>query len=99
MQTIESKELIAFPSGSITENFTFECSTTHGNFSFHFKWLNSKWCLWVTLPDGEVRQAGVLPGVTSWSEFNDYGLVFTTNLKTIDFNSLFLTELYLIKWL
>lgn len=99
MQTIDTKELIEFPSGDLADNFEFSCATDNGYFTFHFKWLNDKWNLWVTLPDGEIRQAGVEPGVISWSEFSDYGLVFETLLETIDYNSLFLTELYLIKWL
>ena len=99
MQTIDTKELIAFPGGNVAENFSFDCSTTYGNFTFHFKWLNEKWNLWVTLPDEEVRQAGVIPGITSWSEFSDYGLLFTSNMESIDYNSLFSTEMYLIKWL
>ena len=99
MQTIKTKELINFPGESVAENFTFGCSTTNGEFKFHFKWLNDRWNLWVTLPSGEVRQAGVYPGVTSWSEFNDYGLVFETNMESINYKSLFNTEMYLIKWL
>lgn len=99
MQTINTKEQIAFPGGSVAENFLFDCSTTYGNFTFHFKWINEKWNLWVTLPNGEVRQAGVIPGITSWSEFSDYGLVFESNMESIDYNSLFSTEMYLIKWL
>ena len=99
MQTIDTKELITFPGGTIAENFSFDCSTTQGNFSFHFKWFNSRWNLWVTLPSGEVRQAGVIPGVTSWSEFNDYGLMFEANTETIDYSSLFASRMYLIKWL
>ena len=99
MQTIDTTELLPFPSSNISENFTFECSTTYGVFIFHFKWLNNRWNLWVTLPSGEVRQAGVYPGVMSWSEFSDYGLIFQTNMESIDYNSLFATEMYLIKWL
>lgn len=99
MGIIKQKERIPFPSGDITENFTFSCSASGGAFTFHFKWLNDRWNLWVTLPDGSVRQAGVLPGVTSWSEFDDYGLVFETVLENIDYNSLFLTEMYILTWL
>lgn len=99
MQTIKTKELIPFPGASESENFKFNCSTTYGNFLFHFKWLNGRWNLWVTTPEGEVRQAGVYPGVMSWSEFNDYGLIFQTNMDGIGFHSLFTTEMYLIKWL
>lgn len=98
MQTVKQKELVPFPSGDISENFEFSCSASGGVFTFHFKWLNNRWNLWVTLPNEEIRQAGVLPGVTSWSEAKTYGLVFETPLPVIDFNSLFLTELYILTW-
>ena len=99
MQTVKTKELVPFPNGDITENFEFSCTAQGGVFNFHFKWLNDRWNLWVTLPDGTVRQAGVQPGVTSWSESKGYGLIFETALPVIDYSSLFLTELYILTWL
>jgi hypothetical protein len=99
MQTVKTKELVPWPNGELAENFQFSTSASGGVFNFHFKWLNDRWNLWVTLPDGEVRQAGVLPGVTSWSESSGYGLVFETSLEQIEFSSLFLTELYILTWL
>ena len=99
MQTVKLKERVPFPNADINENFEFSCSASGGVFTFNFKWLNDRWNVWVTLPDGEVRQAGVLPGVTSWSECSDYGLLFETSLPAIDYNSLFLTELYILTWL
>lgn len=99
MQTIDKTELIQFPEGEVTENFTFDCATESGIFSFHFKWLNDRWNLWVTLPDGTIRQAGTVPEVISWSEFDDFGLVFKTDMQTIDYNGLMQTEMYLITWL
>ncbi len=99
MKEIQKTELVPFPSADPAENFEFSCTADAGSFTFSFKWLNDRWNLWVTLPDGEVRQAGVLPGVTSWSESSGYGLVFETSLEQIDFSSLFLTELYILTWL
>ena len=99
MQTEKIKELVPWPSGDISENFEFSTSAQGGVFTFHFKWLNGRWNVWVTLPNGEVRQAGVLPNVTSWSEAKSYGLIFETNLPVIDYGSLFLTELYILTWL
>lgn len=99
MQTVKTKELVPWPSGEATENFKFSCSAQGGVFDFQFKWINGRWDVWVTLPSGEVRQAGVLPGVTSWSESKNYGLIFETNLPVIDYGSLFLTELYILTWL
>ena len=98
MQTIKTKEYIPFPSGEITENFKFSSSTQGGNFTFQFKWLNDRWNLWVTLPSGEIRQAGVEPNITSWSEGSNFGLIFESSLPVIDYNSLFLTELYILTW-
>ena len=99
MQTPEKVELIPFPAGDISDNFEFDCAAESGIFSFKFKWLNDRWNVWVTLPDGSVRQAGTVPGVISWSEFDDYGLIFVTEKQSIDYNGLFQTEMYLITWL
>jgi hypothetical protein len=98
MQTIKTKELVPFPNGDISENFTFSCSTSGGVFTFNFKWLNDRWNVWVTLPDESVRQAGVYPGVVSWSECQNFGLLFETSLSNIDYSSLFLTEMYVLAW-
>lgn len=95
---IKSCEIIGFPELDPVENFEFVSNTSYGTFKFHFKWINEAWSCWVTLPDESVRQAGVYPNVKNWTGFNDYGLVFVTSLEKIDFSSLFLTELYLIKW-
>lgn len=99
MQTVKTKERVPFPDGEVAENFKFSCSAQGGDFTFHFKWLNDRWNLWVTLPSGEVRQAGVVPGVISWSESKTYGLIFETPMQAVDFNSLFLTELYILTWI
>lgn len=98
MKTAKKMERIPFPDMEITENFQFNCACESGSFTFLFKWLNGRWNLWVTFPDGSVRQAGVEPNVASWSAFSDYGLIFATNLSKIDYNSLFLTEMALLTW-
>lgn len=98
MRSIFKLEQIPFPDTEVAENFKFETSAEAGAFKFHFKWLNNRWNVWVTLPDGSTREAGVCPNVISWSGHTDYGLVFKTDLVKIDYTSLFLTELYLITW-
>lgn len=95
---VKSYEIISFPDQDPVENFEFYSNTSNGTFKFHFKWINDAWSCWVTLPDNSVRQAGVYPNVVNWTGFSDYGLVFSTPLASIDFSSLFLTELDLIKW-
>ena len=99
MKEIQKAEHVPFPSADPSENFEFSCTADAGSFTFHFKWLNDRWNLWVTLPDGSIRQAGVEPNVTSWTGFDDYGLIFRTSLPEIDYSSLFLTEMVLITWL
>lgn len=98
MKEITSASLVSWPSDEVQENFSFDTMSEDGTFTFEFKWLNERWNCWVTLPDGTVKQAGVYPNVISWSGSLDYGLVFSTNLTEINFNSLFLTSLYILKW-
>lgn len=99
MKDIKYIQTVPFPDiNEPVENFSFDCVCTAGTFSFHFKWLNDRWNVWVTLPNGEVREAGVYPNVISWTGFTDYGLVFKSSLKAIDFKSLLLAEITLIKW-
>lgn len=99
MRDIEYTQKIPFPEmESLVENFSFDCVCTPGSFTLHFKWLNGRWNLWVTLPDGTVREAGVYPNVISWTGCTDYGLEIKNSLSEIDFNSLLLLEIHLIKW-
>lgn len=95
---ITALEKIPYPDTELHENFEFECSTSYGTFLFHFKWLNERWNLWITLPDGTKREAGVYPNVINWTGASDFGLVFRTSLQEISYDLLFLTELYVIKW-
>jgi len=48
-----------------------------------FRWLNSVWNLFVTFPDGSIREAGVYPNAISWKGFSDYWIVFTTDYTSI----------------
>jgi hypothetical protein len=99
MREVKAMELVSFPDVEITENFEFTVVSEMGNFNFHFQWFSNRWNCWVTFPDGTKKQAGVYPNVISWTGNPTYGLVFSTPLPEIDFNSLFLTELYIIQWL
>ena len=82
----------------IQENFSFDISHPDGTFSVNMKWLNERWNCWVTLPSGEVRQAGVEPNVLSWSCFSDYGFMFKTSLATIGKASVLLPTIYIFSW-
>lgn len=99
MRDIKTVEKVTFPDIELVENFEFTVVSENGNFIFHFQWFANRWNLWVTLPDGKKKQASVYPNVISWTGNPNYGIVFYTSLQEIDFNSLFMTELYIIKWL
>ena len=95
---IKSASKVNWPNAEPVENFSFSVNDESGVFNFKFKWLNDRWDCWVTLPDDTTRQAGVYPNVVSWSGFLDYGLVFITDLQSINFDQLYLTEVYILKW-
>lgn len=80
------------------EQFKYSANTDLGFFEFNFKWLNDRWDLWVTLPDETIRQASVYPNVMNWTGYLDYGLIFLTDLTEINFNSIFIPELIILKW-
>lgn len=98
MKQIKKAESIPFPKVELADNFMFDAVTDSGTITLHFKWLENRWRCWITLPSGEIRQAGVFPNVMSWTGFTDYGFIFMTNLSTIDYNSLFLTQAVLVQW-
>jgi len=98
MKEIDSMYKIPFPAETPAENMKFACSLPFGTFTFQLKWFNGRWNCWVTLPDGEIRQAGVNPNIYCWTGFNDYGLLFVTALQEISQSQIFDGELYLIKW-
>lgn len=99
MRDVKNIELVEFPDIEISDNFKFNALAEAGTFTFHFKWFNNRWNLWVTLPDGTIREAGVYPNLVSWTGNTDYGLYFQTNLAEIDKSSLNLTEIYILTWL
>lgn len=98
MKTIDNISLVTYPSCDIVKQFNFSTKHEDGTFNFSFKYLNDVWNCYVTLPDGSIRQCGVYPNVISWTGYPDYGILFSTDLKSITYDSLFLTELYIIKW-
>jgi hypothetical protein len=86
------------PDGTLA--FTFSSSTADGSWTFVFKWLAGKWNAWVTLPSGEVRQAGCVPNVVDWSTFADYGFVIVSSLTALGLNDLASagTSMVIIAW-
>lgn len=98
MKAITGASLVNWPTDEVQENFEFDVIESSGTFKFLFKWMNDRWNCWVTLPDGSTREAGVYPNVVSWSGFLDYGIIFKTDLTKINYKSLLMTKLYILKW-
>lgn len=98
MNAITGASLVNWPANTTTDNFEFSTIDKDGAFTFLFKWMNDRWNCWVTLPDNSVREAGVYPNVVNWVSALDFGLVFKTDLTEISHDSLFMTELYIVKW-
>ncbi len=69
-------------------NFTFSSNLPPGKFTFRWQWFLNVWNLWVTLPTGEIRQAGVYPNAISWTGFRDYYMQFLTTNAEIGQNDL-----------
>lgn len=98
MKNIKLAIKVAWPNGDITDAFYFSTLHPDGVFKFTFRWFNDRWNCWVELPNGDIRDAGVIPGVVSWVGFLDYGILFNTSLAEIDKDSLFTTELLILTW-
>lgn len=69
-------------------NFQFTSNLPDGAFTFVFRWFNNIWNIWVTLPSGEIRQAGGHSNVLSWTGFADYLFRLNTSLDKIQQNDL-----------
>ena len=69
-------------------NFTFTSNLPAGQFGFEFQWFGGVWNIWVTLPTGEIRQAGPYPNTVSWTGFKDYYFALLTSLSSIGQNDL-----------
>ncbi len=69
-------------------NFVFSSNLPQGQFTFTFKWFLGVWNIWVTLPTGEIRQAGGYPNTVSWTGFKDYYFRLITTLDAIGQNDL-----------
>lgn len=95
---IKSITQISYPDTEFSENFSFDSVLPQGVFSFRFRYMNSRWNCWVTLPNGEIRQIGVLPYVISCAGFLDFGFMFGTSLKEITKDELKNTFLYVLEW-
>ena len=100
MKAVRQNFLINYPTGADgTVAFGFPSDTALGRFAFTFRWLNSAWNGWATLPSGEVRAFGCIPGCVDWTEFTDYGIVLDSGLAALGLTDLVPNStLYLLEW-
>jgi len=63
------------PSGTL--NFSFTATIAAQAWVFNFQWRTDHWTAVVTLPDGTLRESGVIPEVINWSRNTDYNLTFS----------------------
>jgi len=69
-----------------------------GNSYIFYLWYSTAWYISVTFPDTSIRTAAMIPNVTQWAGFSDYGLYPSTNLNSIGHNDLGSISLYMVAW-
>ncbi len=95
------KTLYAIPipqASDMPYSMLFSSRIEGDTYTFLFRWINGAWALFVTLPNGEIRNASTVPGVVSWSAYPDYGLYIDSTLTTVGQNDLGNISLYWIVW-
>jgi hypothetical protein len=100
VKSIRNNYQVNFPTvADGTVGFTFQSDMALGRFTFTFRWLNGAWNGWATLPSGEVRQFGCIPGCVDWTEFTDYGILLDSNLTVLGLGDLVPESvMYLLEW-
>lgn len=96
LKTPTAKYLISIPTQDTDpNNFTFDCNLPIGNVTFQFNWIDPQWYVFVTLPDGSIRWASIVPNVYNWLGYPDYYFLFTTSLDSVGWNDLASVKMYL----
>jgi hypothetical protein len=100
MKAIRNNYRVNYPTvADGTVAFEFSTDLALGRFTFTFKWLNAQWNGWATLPGGEVRPFGCIPGVVDWTEFTDYGVVLDSFMPVLGLGDLVpSSSMYLLQW-
>jgi hypothetical protein len=79
-------------------NFQFETKNQDGAWQLNLMWTGSQWIGWATLPSGEVRLFGCIPGVINWTGYTDFGLVWVSPLAAFGQPDIFNSALLLLDW-
>jgi len=86
--------------GENPQAFKFQAKTGHGTFGFGYRWdtIREIWLLYVTLPSGVIRQAGIFPNDISWTPWDDFGFYVESNADSIGQNDLNKINQYILVW-
>jgi hypothetical protein len=99
MNPIKNIFLVNIPQGDTDAvSFNFATNNQDGAWNFLLEWNGARWNGWATLPSGEVRQFGCIPGVINWTGFPDFGLVWLSSLAAFGQPDIFGASLVLIDW-
>lgn len=90
---------INFPNfdATVTPNITFNSKVGSDLFSFTFR-FNVIWRGWCTMPDGSIRQLGIIPNVLNWSRFQDWSLMFLFSGQSIGQLDLINSTMVVLQW-
>jgi len=83
------------PIETSTVHFNFSAEAAGVAFSFDFWFFSDRWNVYVTLPDGTIREAVLYANVQNWVGYSDYRLVAMTDKTTIGQTDLQLIQLKL----
>jgi len=86
--------------GEDPQAFKFQVKTNDGTFELSYRWdtIRELWLLYVTLPDGTIRQAGIFPNDISWTPWSDFGFYVEANSNGIGQNDLLNVNQYIVVW-
>ena len=73
---------------SDVRQFSFSTNILSTAWQFTFRWMDTYWALFVDVPDGTRRPAGVKPNAPSWTGYGDYTVEFVTDKPEIGLTTL-----------
>jgi len=65
------------------KQFSFSTNILAAAWQFTFRWMDTYWALFVDVPSGTRRPAGVYPNAKSWTGYGDYTVEFVTDKPVI----------------
>ena len=98
---IDVAYMISLPDiGTDPFSFSYNVKTPSGNFNLRYRWNteNLTWAVFITMPDGSVRQSGIFPNNVNWTAYPDFGFATLSDQASIGQNDLLNVQHYIIVW-